>query len=559
MEPDKGSTSQTITLVVAGLILFYLLAYVLPLNQRPLTIPDETRYAEVPYEMLVSGDWVTPRLNGLRYFEKPPLGYWVNAISIKLLGDSNFAVRIPTALAAGLTAILIYFFSLQYFSRRKIAVFAAFVYTTFLSVYLFATHSTLDSLFNLFITAGIMSYVIASLELRPRRALLFWVASGVSLGLAFLTKGFLAFALPVLVLVPWLIWRGQWRSFLVKGWLVMLIAVLTVLPWGIMIHQQEGDFWHYFFWVEHIKRFSAENAQHKEPFYYFILFSPLLIFPWFGLLPAAVAGMAKTAKTDNKNIHRLLWFWVLIPFLFFSISSGKLATYILPCFPPLAILIASGLYQYFQEPGKHYLFKWGVGFNLLVCSALLAVIIFLQTNADYQPIYRENETLQLAILIAFIFAALLSAVISFRQCNWGLRVASMLIFLLPVIVFSTISVPANILENKAPGSLILEAAPLIDEHTVIISSGSMVRAVSWYLKRQDVYLLSTNEVAYGLSYPDSSFRLLDKAAINQLILNKQQKPVAIFCRKGCPKILDDLIPTDAIRKVHSVFEFILIR
>ena len=90
----------------SALILVYLVVYILPLDLRPLMIPDETRYAEIPREMLKSGDWIVPRLNGLRYFEKPPMGYWLNAMSISLFGENGFAVRLSSALAAGLTALL---------------------------------------------------------------------------------------------------------------------------------------------------------------------------------------------------------------------------------------------------------------------------------------------------------------------------------------------------------------------------------------------------------------------------------------------------------------------
>ena len=188
--------------MATGLLLVFLLLYLLPLDSRPLTIPDETRYAEIPYEMLESGDWVTPRLNGLRYFEKPPLGYWLSAVSISLLGQNSFAVRLSTALAVGGTAFLVFFFTLRFFPHRQTAALAAFIYLTFISVFLVGTHATLDSLFTLFLTAGIMSYAAATLEAHPGRARLYWFCCGVALGLAFMVKGFIAFAVPVIVLVP---------------------------------------------------------------------------------------------------------------------------------------------------------------------------------------------------------------------------------------------------------------------------------------------------------------------------------------------------------------------
>lgn len=545
--------------VIIGLILLYMLVYLVPLDVRPLSIPDETRYAEIPYEMLISDDWVTPRLNGLRYFEKPPLGYWLSAISISLLGQSNFAVRLATTLAAGCTAWLLYLFSLRFFANRQTASLAAFVYLTFMAVYLLGTHATLDTLFSLFLTAGIISYVAATLEQHPSRARFYWLGCGVSLGCAFLTKGFLAFAVPVIVLVPWLIWQGQWRALLVKGWGVVFIAVVVVLPWALLVHFREADFWHYFFWVEHIKRFTADNAQHKEPFYYFMLWFPIMAFPWSFLLPAAFVGHVKSLNPGNIAINRLLWLWMLVPFLFFSSSSGKLGTYILPCFPPLAILVANGLYRYFQDGCRQRLFNWAVVLNLLVIAGLLCLLTYLQLTDNANAVYGDDEALKFWILQASIVIVLLAGIISLRQTNWRIRLASMVLFLLPILVLATVSVPTRIMERKTPGKFLLEIAPLIDENTMIASDGNMFRAVNWYLGRRDLYMLSGSEVTYGLGYPDASHRLLDPESMRLKIQHRQQQPIAVFCRFDCPEGIAELIPPGSLQRSFGSFSLMLIQ
>ena len=545
--------------VIISLILLYMLVYLVPLDVRPLSIPDETRYAEIPYEMLIGDDWVTPRLNGLRYFEKPPLGYWLSAISISLLGQSNFAVRLATTLAAGCTVWLLYLFSLRFFANRQTASLAAFVYLTFMAVYLLGTHATLDTLFSLFLTAGIMSYAAATLEQHSSRARFYWLGCGVSLGCAFLTKGFLAFAVPVIVLVPWLIWQGQWRALLVKGWAVVFIAVLVVLPWALLVHFREADFWHYFFWVEHIKRFTADNAQHKEPFYYFMLWFPIMAFPWTFLLPAAFVGHVKSLNSGNKVINRLLWLWMLVPFLFFSSSIGKLGTYILPCFAPLSILVANGLYRYFQDGSRQRLFNWAVILNLLVIAGLLFLLTYLQLTDNANAVYGDDEALKFWILQASIVIGLLAGIISLRQTNWRIRLASMVLFLLPILMLATVSVPTRIMERKMPGAFLLEIAPLIDENTMIASDGNMFRAVNWYLGRRDLYMLSGSEVTYGLGYPDASHRLLDPESMRLKIQQRQQQPIAVFCRYDCPEGIAELIPPGSLQRSFGSFSLMLIK
>jgi 4-amino-4-deoxy-L-arabinose transferase len=550
---------QGVTGMATGLLLVFLLLYLLPLDSRPLTIPDETRYAEIPYEMLESGDWVTPRLNGLRYFEKPPLGYWLSAVSISLLGQNGFAVRLSTALAVGGTAFLVFFFTLRFFPHRQTAALAAFIYLTFISVFLVGTHATLDSLFTLFLTAGIMSYAAATLEAHPGRARLYWFCCGVALGLAFMVKGFIAFAVPVIVLVPWLLWQRQWAALLIKGWGVVVIAVLVVIPWALLIHQRESDFWHYFFWVEHIKRFSAENAQHKEPFYYYLMHLPWMMFPWISLLPAAIVGYLKSIDTANMATNRLLWLWILLPLLFFSSSSGKLGTYILPCFPPLAILLANGLYRYFQDSTRQRLFRWGMALNILAMAGLLCVLGYLQFTSDANAVYRDDELSRFYLLQVAIIMALLVGMFSLRQLDWRLRMLSLSALLIPVMALATISLPARVSDTKAPGQFILEVAPQIDNNSLVVSDASLFQAVNWYLGRRDVYLLYGGEVSYGLTYPDSSHRLLTPALMKEKIQQENRPSIAIFCHKNCPRGILELIPADASQQSFGNFNLILIR
>ncbi len=450
-------------------------------------------------------------------------------------------------------------FSLKFFADRKSALLSAFTYLSFLGVYLLGTHATLDALLTLFLTTGIMSYVLATLEPHSGRAWLYWILCGLSLGLAFLTKGFLAFAVPVIVLVPWLLWRHHWKALLLKGWLVILIAILTALPWALLIHQQESDFWNYFFWVEHIERFTAKDAQHQEPFYYFIIYLPLLAFPWFSLLPAALSGLKNSPQQGTPGINQLLWLWLLLPFIFFSMSSGKLATYILPCFPPLAILISQGLYRYFQEKGSYRLFKWGTAINTLVMMLLLIIIVFFQLKNDSRSPFESNESFQLSVLVFSIILALISGWLIIRKTGGAKKMVLTFGFLLPVIAFMTVSTPYKIIAKKAPSQLILEAAPLIDNKTIVISAGSMFRAVNWYLKRQDVYLLTKNEVEYGLNYPDSSYRFMTATTLKQMIQEKSEHPVAIFCHRDCPDYLLKMLPADVTLKTFGSFEFRLIR
>jgi 4-amino-4-deoxy-L-arabinose transferase len=308
------------------LLSFFLLAYILPLGVRDLVVPDETRYGEIPREMIAGGEWISPHLNGLRYFEKPVMGYWVHAGALLLFGENNFAVRLPSALSVGLSALLIFVLA-RYVSRSEdedagfAPTLAVLIFLSCFEVFGVGNTAVLASLFSFFLTATITAFFFAT-ESSPRSAREkgFLFLAGLSCGLSFLTKGFLGFAVPVLAVAPYLVWQRRYADLLRMSWLPILTAIVVSLPWSIAIHLREPDFWRYFFWNEHIRRFMADNAQHKESFWFFFLTAPGMFVPWVFMVPAAVPGI-KTRLFEQGAPGRLLKFclcWLVLPFLFFS-------------------------------------------------------------------------------------------------------------------------------------------------------------------------------------------------------------------------------------------------
>ncbi|MCJ7538797.1 MAG: phospholipid carrier-dependent glycosyltransferase, partial [Desulfobacterales bacterium] len=346
----------------------FVLLYILPLGIRPIIIPDESRYAEIPREMIDSGDWIVPRLNGLRYFEKPVMGYWLNALSIKLFGENAFAVRFPSAAATGLSAFMIFLLIRRFSGEITSATLAALIFLTSFIVYGIGTFNILDSMLAMFVTASMTSFFFGlNAEPSKKKKNVYLLLFGAFCGFAFLTKGFLAFAIPVVAIVPFMIWEGRFKELFIISWLPIIAAVLVVIPWAVMVYFKAPDFWHFFVWIEHIKRFLSSEAQHHESFWYYIYLFPAAALPWTFLFPAAILGVKKTGIKTSIIRYAICWFF--FPFLFFSVSKGKILTYILPCFPPFAMLMSTGLKKYFEASGKKL-------FSVAVCSlALLAVII----------------------------------------------------------------------------------------------------------------------------------------------------------------------------------------
>jgi len=543
----------------AGLIVFFLLLYIFPIGVRPLTIPDETRYAEIPREMLSTGDWVVPRYNGLRYFEKPPLGYWLNAASIAVFGNNAFAVRLPGALAAGLTALLIFAFANRSFGNRQIGFYAALIYLSFLAVYAVASVAVLDGFLALFLTGGILGFYLAAQSTSTREALLYWVGSGICLGMAFLAKGFLALAIPVIVMAPWMLWQGRWRTLFTNGWLVVLVALLVALPWSLLVHGRESDFWHYFFWVEHVQRFSAEDAQHKAPFYYYLMLLPALAFPWLTLAPAAWFGLkGRDRPTEESGLFRFLWIWMLVPFIFFSISSGKLATYILPCFAPFAIITAVGLYRYSQQPATRA-FNVGMLMNLgLVALLLIALVVVQSFGVSRRPAYAVDEQFSYGIVVVSFIVVLVLGLLSYRSKQLSIRLGAIALGILPLMFIGHLALPDQVLKRKSPVILLQQHIEKIPADAIVIADSYVIGEVAWGLRRQDIYLTSPGEFSYGLEYPDAAHRLLDAASFNELMQqNRRERVIVMVCSEGCDKRLLKETPPDVEKYSYGIFDLLI--
>jgi len=513
------------------LLLFavYLVLYIVFLGVRPLFMPDEVRYAEIAREMLVSGDWIVPRLNGLLYFEKPPFGYWMNALSIQMLGENPFAVRFASAIAVAVSAFTLYRLGRRYFASPRVAACAVFVFLTTFEVQAVGTYSVLDSMFAAALNGGIALFAIAATEAAGKRHA-YLAAAGLALGIAFLTKGFLAFALPVLVLVPWLLLTRQYRLLIGQSWLVVIVAVATVAPWALAIDARQPDFWRYFFWVEHVQRFAAENAQHKAPFYYFLMYLPVVGFPWLFVLPAAARALQRGDRaTRNPAAVSLVVLWAIVPLLFFSIASGKLITYILPCFLPFSLFVAAGLEQLH---GDRATYRHGILAAALVPLSLLGLVLYLGLQGNPVPGYGASETGKLAALVAaLVFSVLLlcGGAILARQPRMRYLPGIAMIVILVTLPFA---IPAVTMERKAPVDFIRGVYSALPGNTIIVTDGSLLRAASWATRRSDLFVAEgRGEAAYGLDAPDARGRFLSANDLRTLVATGS--PVLVLCKGGC--------------------------
>jgi 4-amino-4-deoxy-L-arabinose transferase-like glycosyltransferase len=328
---------------LAALLVLGLALYVAGLGQRSLWAPDEGRYAEIPREMVATGDWLTPRLNGVKYFEKPPLHYWLVGAAFRLLGETELAARLPCALAAIGGLLLVYALGAVCFGAET-GLLAALMLAVSPLYFILGRMDIIDTPLMVFYTLGMAGWGLALLQPdRARKSPFLPLAGWAGLALATLVKGPVALVLSVGTVILWLLLTRQWDRWRVLRPLPGAALFLAICaPWFIAVSLKNPEFAWFFFVHEHLLRFLTTEHERKGPLYYYV---PVLLFgffPWSAWLPAAVTATLRSSHSQRSR-EATLWLllWAAVPFVFFSASGSKLITYILPAFPALALLVAA--------------------------------------------------------------------------------------------------------------------------------------------------------------------------------------------------------------------------
>ncbi|MDB5874285.1 MAG: glycosyl transferase family 39 [Ramlibacter sp.] len=305
---------------------------------RPLMLPDEGRYVGVAWEMLRSGNWLTPTLDGMPFFHKPPLFYWLTAASLWLFGAAEWAARLASLAGATAAAYALYRFTLRWTSRRS-ARAVLVVLATHPMFFLGAQFANLDMLVAACITLTIL--LLADSVFRAERGEPFRLAlagAWASAAAGLMAKGLIGVALPMLVVGPWLIATGRLRLLPRLLWppAVGLFLALT-LPWFLAMQARYPQFYDYFFVVQHFKRFAAGGFNNVQPFWFYPVVLAVLSLPW---LAWGIGRWRRgTRNREGRGLRALMAWWVFSVVMFFSVPQSKLVGYILPAVPPLAWLI----------------------------------------------------------------------------------------------------------------------------------------------------------------------------------------------------------------------------
>jgi 4-amino-4-deoxy-L-arabinose transferase-like glycosyltransferase len=335
---------------VALLALVFGALYFFGLGRTLLVNPDEGRYAEIPREMVATGDYVTPRLNGVLYFEKPPLVYWAVAGCLRLFGPGELAVRTVPALFA-VAGILCTYGAARRLKGRRVGLASAVVLGSSLLYFALGRILLLDMAVSVLMSAALFCFILGVREPVGWRRRWFFYGLYAAAALATLTKGLIGFLVPGAVMFFWLLIFQQWsrlRPLYLPSGVALFLAIAA--PWHILAAQRNPVWTHFYFVREHWERYTTTEHGRNQPWWFFLPIVALGIFPWLGgLWPALKKALPGgwAARRENPDS----WFfvtWAVFVFVFFSISKSALIPYILPVFPPLAVLIGNWAAELWQ-------------------------------------------------------------------------------------------------------------------------------------------------------------------------------------------------------------------
>jgi len=429
--------------------------------------PDEPRYAWIARDMAETGDWVTPRLYGKPWFEKPPLFYWGAALSFKLFGVSEAAARLPSAISALLATLALAWLALSLYGAET-ARWLLLLLPTTVGMIGFSHAAATDMPFSAMLTiAMVCAAVVLGLTrnehtpILPRTPWLALLLFGFFLGLAVLAKGPAAIILSGGAVFFWALFTKRWRdAFRLLHPIALASFCLTALPWYILCARRNPDFFRIFIIEHNFKRYLTPEFQHIQPFWYYFPILLIGLAPWFIWLTwHAVPAARKQIEDLHWPVEIFVVSWAIFPLLFFTLSKSKLPGYILPSILPLGLLLATAATQSLNRKPLAATFA-------VMGSALLylAFVLWVWLNLYFYP---SAKGVHLTVVIGPVFVlfftffagigGLASVVVSLANRPRAGQILALIAFLFMVDVAYDSSIKLN--RELSPRTVVSDISP----------------------------------------------------------------------------------------------------
>jgi 4-amino-4-deoxy-L-arabinose transferase-like glycosyltransferase len=495
-------------IAVAALLVVYLGR----LGGYPLQDPDEGRYAEIPREMVESGDWLTPRLNYVKYYEKPPLLYWLIAASFTVFGPEEWAGRVVSALAGLATIAMTFALGRAALGGRAAWISVAVLATSPLFFGL-AQAILIDMVLTACTTATLLAFWFAARadrrEVKDRWALV----AAVGAGLGVLAKGLVALVLPgAIAVASLLLWRDLATFRSLAGWRPIVLFLAIAAPWFVLVSRAHPEFAYFIFVREHFERFAAHVGHPEGPLYYVpvLVLGPLPWSFWAIALAASRAGRGAFAGIP-REARSFLLIWAGAIIAFFSAASSKLAPYVLPAFPALALLMGAWIDSLLKRDPPlavklHGITEWFLG-GVAAAGLIVAVIAWPAAGAISATLHvPEDYVVTVARALLAIAVVLFATVLTLRRRPEGPLGSAVPFAVLAVglasALLAAVEGRAVVKTARSLGEAVLEHRR---EGDLVASYRHLMQSLSFYGRTRVVQIDALNEIAHGAEYaPDAA-------------------------------------------------------
>lgn len=491
-----------------SIIFILCVLYLWHLGMYPLINPDEGRYAEIPREMLATGDFITPHLNGIEYFEKPILQYWVNAFSMYIFGETEFAVRLFPALC-GLGGIFFTGFLGKKMFNRQTGILASIILATSFLYFVIASINILDMAVSFFIVVALVSFYQFSISDKSKWLYLSYIA----MALGVLTKGLIGVVLTGIIIVAYILCTKRFNLLIKSISLIGIILFLVItVPWFYLVCKANSDFFYFFFIQEHFLRYLTKMHDRYQPFYFFVLFIILGIFPWTGFLCFSIKKLfspknlwAQLQKSTARNQYIFLALWFSIIFVFYSLSDSKLIPYIVPCLPPLAIIIAARLLNV-----KNMVDNMNKALIINLVIALVIVLAFFITALRADFITTNEFILFVSPLILVVIVSTVYNLYSWRKHKDILKIITVCVFSSILFAFSLQPIISIVAEHRSSRETAQVINDLKEPDTLIICYSEYIQDLPFYTKSRVAIYDYMGELEFGANHPSGQGWFLDE-------------------------------------------------
>jgi 4-amino-4-deoxy-L-arabinose transferase-like glycosyltransferase len=491
------------------LIALFAAAWFVNLDERKLQHPDEGRYAEIAREMTVTRDWLTPRLNGLKYFEKPALQYWLTAASIDAFGVREGAVRLVPALA-GFLAVLAIGYAGWRLAGPEVGAYSALALVG--SVWWFGNSHfvTLDALLSSLLAIALAAFLIAQrAAARARERFAWMMAAWAAIAAATLTKGLVALVIPCGALFFYTLATRDfalWKRLHVAAGLTLAVAIAA--PWFVAVSRANPEFARFFFVHEHFERFLTTEHQRTGAWWYFVPLLLLGMLPWLGVWVWTLSSSWRDAVRESNGFSwpRFCLVWAAFVLVFFSASGSKLPSYILPMFPALALPLGVQLARVALATLYRSTLVAAIAVALLLVAALFGYDRLAARLADaHTPlvVYNEARPWFLATLTIWLAGTVFWLALCRRPTPAArtMGIVAMALASIVALQFGFAGNDAFRMTRSAAGlaaALTAESSPGYDAGAPIFQVHMYDQTLPFYLRRPTTVVAFRDELALGL-------------------------------------------------------------